>query len=144
MGRSQPAAWRAARTGAEVTLTLADGAHAAATLTMAPGLAKRLATDLGRALAGKGAEAPTGTEAALYLGGYRLEGEEMRLASGLGFSVLPRYEGRGADGKDVVDDRATLILEDLARPGSRGWPVMVKMGVAETRALIAALEAAAK
>ena len=50
----------------------------------------------------------------------------------------------GPDGRDGVDDRVMLLLEDRSGGGFPRWPLMVRMGVAETRALVAALDGAAR
>lgn len=119
-------------------LVVRTGRHALATLRLTRGHVEKLAADLGQALAGREAESsPAATEAGLYLGPYGGE-KVLHLSEGLMLEVRPRYEGRGADGQPVVDDRPLLVLVD----GRRGaWPLMVKMNAAAARGFAKALQA---
>lgn len=124
------------RSAAGATLVVRVGRHPLATLRLMRGHLEKLTADLGQALAGREEEsAPAETEAGLYLGPYGRV-KELHLVEGLTLEIRPRYEGRGADGQPVVDDRPLIVLID-ARRGA--WPLMVKLNAAAGRRLAEAL-----
>jgi hypothetical protein len=52
---------------------------------------------------------------------------------------MPRYSGRGRDGKPVEDPRTVLVV---ATREPRGWPVMVRMNPGAVRSLLEMLRKA--
>ena len=54
------------------------------------------------------------------------------LPAGLKWKVMPRYVGRSADGKQSVDDRITLVLQNA---NNSFWPMIAKMQLEEAEAL---------
>ncbi|MCG6154988.1 hypothetical protein [Rubinisphaera margarita] len=58
------------------------------------------------------------------------------LPAELKWKVMPRYQGRNADGSSFVDDRVTLVLQDTKRGF---WPFIAKMDLEEAEALQEAL-----
>ena len=72
-------------------------------------------------------------ESALYTSPYQADDHgAYQLPEHVRWRVLPRYLGLGADGRDIVDERITVVLED--RP-NRFWPVIVKMSTADAERL---------
>ena len=60
----------------------------------------------------------------VYLVAHQDVGEQFTLEKTVRMMVLPRYRGRGEDGRTIVEERIVLVLIDDAK-GS--WPVMTKM-----------------
>jgi CubicO group peptidase (beta-lactamase class C family) len=116
--------WKVASKGGPVLLTLHDDAkgHALARVHLPAGEARRLLASLEKYLRGRGA-AEGNTEAGVYLMPYR-DRKRIELTEDVVIDVMPRYSGRGEDGKPIVDPRITLFLMDRPR---RFWPLMVKM-----------------
>lgn len=72
-------------------------------------------------------------ESALYTGAYEAdEHAGYRLPAHVRWRVLPRYLGIGGDGREIVDERITVVLEDGP---NRFWPVIVKMSTADAEKL---------
>jgi len=136
------ATWSATKDGSHVRLGLLDreGGHVAASIRLPEGVAKKLAADLSSMLAGRVEKAGApGMEAGVFLGPYELAEGKLELSESLSLMVMPRYVGRGEDGKRVVDERITLVLTD-AKAGQ--WPVMAKMDPVSARRLLSAVRAA--
>jgi len=134
--------WRVEAQGGGVRLVLEDPRtrHAAATIRMPAGPARKLGSELKALLRGKGHyRGPRGMEAGLYLLSYGQRKSRLDLEEGLEITLLPRYEGRDPSGKDIVDERITFVLVDGER---NGWPVMVKMDFKSAKGLLEALDKA--
>jgi len=131
-------AWRVEKAGegVEVHLDETSSGKTAVTLALPHGPAQKLAHDLTTALRDQTGGA-SGFEAGLYLQPYRLTGPQLEIVDGLSLMVKSRYVGRGEGGVRVVDERITLSVVDTIR---HQWPVMVKMGADEARALLTGLE----
>jgi hypothetical protein len=139
-------AWTVRKSGDEVLLNLTHVKknHALAAVSLPVGPAKKLLTDLDRLLkqkrhAGPGQKA--GMETGIYLNPYPLAGKKLSITKDLEVVLLPRYEGQGKDGKAIIDDRITLVLQQT---DPQMWPVMVKMDNRSAQALLGALRKALK
>ena len=127
--------------GISLDLVALPGPDVVATAALPGGVARRIAAELRALAAGRpGAEGrgavPPGTEAGIYLRPYRpVEGRFT--IPGLRVRLLPRYTGRGADGRPVEDPRIVLLLEDAA---SGQWPFMAKLDAGSAVAMAKALE----
>jgi len=53
---------------------------------------------------------------------------------------MPRYSGGDQSGREIEDERVTLVLQE----GGRNWPLMAKMDDRTARGLPAALAKAAR
>ena len=127
-----------AREGGTLLLRLRLGTKRLAEIRTPREAARRLADELEQALASSAYPAPdepAALEGGLYLAVLESGTTKAHLDTNLALRVLPRYEGRGRDGETIRDPRAVLILEIAGR----GWPVMVKMNPAATRALLESL-----
>ncbi len=115
-------------------LEVAVGRHALARLALTGGHLARLAEGLAQALAGRPeGDGPADVEAGLYLGPYGRVARQ-QLTEQLSLDVRSRYEGVGADGRAVVDERTLIVLVD----GRRGaWPLMLKLDAGTARSLLA-------
>ena len=80
-------------------------------------------------------------DAGAYLRPYGLEDGKLSLAGQLEIMIMPEYKGRGAGGKRIVDKRVTFVLLDS---GVGQWPIMAKMNVAMSKALLAELRKSAE
>jgi len=134
--------WKVTPQGGGVHLVLEDPRtrHAAATIRVPADPARKLRSDLKAMLRRKGKfRGPRGMEAGLYLLPYGRKKSRLDLEDGLEILLQPRYEGRDPSGRDIVDERITLVLVDNER---RGWPVMVKMDAKNAKGLLEGLEKA--
>jgi len=133
--------WRVEAAEDGVLLRLEDGRtdHVLARLELPPGPARGFADELRRARAARPAGA-AGVAVGVYLGRYGdLDDGRLELTDDLELIAMPRYRGVEADGTEVVDERATVVLVDRARGG---WPLMVHTGDAAAGALADSIEAA--
>lgn len=135
-------AWRVAVEGEEVVLALEHRAtrHAAAIVRMPAGRAGALAAELGRLLPGKDRRNQRPMDAGLYLGPYAREAGPLELLEELELLLMPRYSGVDQSGREIEDERVTLVLQE----GGRNWPLMAKMDDRTARGLQAALAKAAR
>lgn len=133
--------WDARRKGASIELVAADPLedHELAVVTLPDGYARKLAADLAGMVLSKPDVGDAGAEMELgvYLSRYDTSKKELTLTEEIEVIVMPRYVGMGEDGKRIVDERITLIVDDGA---NRMWPVMTKMNRPAAEQLIAALE----
>ncbi len=78
-------------------------------------------------------------EAGLYLKPYDLQDGRLTLKEKLKIRIMPRYVGKGENGKKFVDNRITFVLLDMT---SGQWPVMAKMNARAARNLALGLKQA--
>jgi hypothetical protein len=72
-------------------------------------------------------------DCALYTKPYKAtEHGAFFLPAGVKWKVMPRYIGRSNDGRQIVDDRITLVLQDTK---NSFWPMIAKMSLEEAERL---------
>ena len=126
------ASWSVTAAGDAVQLVLEAEKHAVATIKLPKETAKALAEELNDLVKAKGGgEGKVEMDSGIYLGGYTLKEKKLKVA-GVEPKLMEKYVGVDGDGKEVIDDRITFILEDAKR---HQWPVMVKMSPAAAAAL---------
>jgi hypothetical protein len=136
------ASFRAERRGDHLALQLVDDehGHAAATIRLPRERVRALAQQLDRAIEQLPADSVDVVDAGVYLSAYPKGKRHRDLTDGIDVRIMPRYQGRGADGKPVVDHRVTFIVVDDEH---HMWPVMVKLGKTAAIALRGLLREAA-
>ena len=132
-------AWIGRRNGGmlELRLVHGDDGEAMATIDVPEGVAKRLAAELERMLAGRandGEDEPA-MDASIFLAGHGGANRAMTLM-GIEPMLMPSYTGVGKDGERIEDERITFIVNDRER---HFWPVMTKMNLRASQALLEAL-----
>jgi CubicO group peptidase (beta-lactamase class C family) len=139
--RKEGLAWQAAREGDRLRLSLRLGDATVAEIRMPKAYAAKLAADLERALSAYPDDpgGPPAMEGGVYLAAYPAGTKRLHLDADLAIRIQPRYDGIGADGKPIADLRPVFVLDDRK---NRMWPVMVKMNVVATRALLDAVRKA--
>ena len=131
--------WKAAKEGEAVILSLetATGAPIKASFgkAAAQGLMKVVQKSIDERT--KAGEKDDGSlEAGVFT--LRLGLKEGRVeVRNAGFTLMPGYNGRDDKGKDVVDNRMTLIFTDAA---TGQWPLMAHMSITSAKQLVKALK----
>ncbi len=129
---NKKASWKVSAVGGAVQLVLEAEKHAVVTIKLPKEAAKALADELNELVEAKGgAEGKVDMDSGIYLGGYVIKEKKLKV-SGVEPKLMAKYVGVDGDGKEVVDDRITFILDDAKR---HQWPVMVKMSPAAAAAL---------
>ena len=131
------AVWRVEKAEGNVVLTLEVGPrqHAAATIRLPLGTARKLRAALAAILATKragGAGDEQRMDAGVYLYPYAPQ-EQVQISEGLEITVMPRYVGRDEQRNRIVDERVTLVVMHTPR---RHWPVMAKMDFESAKMLL--------
>lgn len=108
-------------------------------VTLAAALAEAIRD---KALNGPNAEHEArGMDVSVYTHAYKLNAHKAIQLSGdgVGFAVLPQYNGVTEDGERIVDERITLVLKDEPK---RFWATIAWLDLASARALHTELERA--
>ncbi len=129
--------WQVIKERGQKRLHLNRDGKAIVRIVLPEGSEARIIAELGRAARARRADdpgKPASMDSDIYLNAYPGK-SRIELTDKVTVTVMPLYRGRGPNGP-TVDKRATLIIHDGTL---RAWPLMVKMNLAATEALIEAL-----